>query len=171
MKSLADRFRAWYQHERDCNAKMVEMLRSVPAEARARPEFEKALAKTTHLILAREIWLARLGVGPAGAGAATAPPSWDSRTATLEELPARFERVERMWEEYLARLDEDELARRFEWSRPDGQRWRWDVEGVLTQVNGHAWYHRGQVASLVAGLGGRAVDTDYIFWARPEKLV
>ena len=30
MKTLADRFRKWYEHERDCNSKIVGMLASVP---------------------------------------------------------------------------------------------------------------------------------------------
>jgi uncharacterized damage-inducible protein DinB len=66
----------------------------------------------------------------------------------------------------LNRLDEQELARVLEWQVADGRRYRWNVEGVLTQVFGHAWYHRGQIAQLVAGLGGKAVDTDYIFWCQ-----
>ena len=43
MKSLADRFRTWYEYERDCNAKSLEMLASVPEERRAAPEFQKAV--------------------------------------------------------------------------------------------------------------------------------
>ncbi|MFT3881265.1 MAG: hypothetical protein QM703_16570 [Gemmatales bacterium] len=34
MKTLADRFRRWYDHERDSNAKCIAMLESVPAERR-----------------------------------------------------------------------------------------------------------------------------------------
>ena len=60
----------------------------------------------------------------------------------------------------------------FEWQFPDGRRFRWDVEGVLTQTFGHAWYHRGQIATIVNGLGGKPVDTDYIYWCgTPEKLL
>jgi hypothetical protein len=40
-------------------------------------------------------------------------------------------------------LDERELARTLEWQTGDGKRYRWDVEGILTQVFGNAWYHRG----------------------------
>jgi uncharacterized damage-inducible protein DinB len=72
--------------------------------------------------------------------------------------------------EYLRGLDEPELAREFEWQLANGQRYRWTVEGVLTQVFGHAWYHRGQIAQLVAALGGQAVDTDYIFWSKPARV-
>jgi uncharacterized damage-inducible protein DinB len=163
MQTLADRFRRWYEHERDSNAKIVQMLASVPADRRGSPDFQRALAKATHLITAREIWLSRLGHIDG------APASWDTPTATLEELPRRFETIERAWTAYLSRLDDRELARVFEFSGASG-RWRWNVEGTLTQVNGHAWYHRAQIATLVAGLGGKAIDTDYIFWARPEKL-
>ena len=67
---------------------------------------------------------------------------------------------------YLDRLDEREFNRIVEWQAMDGHRYRWDIEGILTQTFGHAWYHRGQIAQLVALLGGKAVDTDYIFWCK-----
>ena len=38
MKTLADRFRHWYEYERDCNAKTLTMLGSVPAERRNTPD-------------------------------------------------------------------------------------------------------------------------------------
>jgi hypothetical protein len=37
-------------------------------------------------------------------------------------------------------------------------------------VFGHAWYHRGHIAQLVAAFGGQAVDTDYIFWSKPARI-
>jgi uncharacterized damage-inducible protein DinB len=70
----------------------------------------------------------------------------------------------------LQRLDDAELNRVLEWEATDGHRYRWDVEGILTQVFGHAWYHRGQIAQLVASLDGKAVDTDYIFWSKLERI-
>jgi uncharacterized damage-inducible protein DinB len=84
----------------------------------------------------------------------------------LADLPALVADTEAAWVAYLSRLDEEELSRVLEWEMADGRRFRWDVEGVLTQTFGHAWYHRGQIAQLVAGLGGKAVDTDYIFWCK-----
>ena len=47
MHTLADRFRRWYAHERDCNAKIVQMLSSVPQDKRGTPEFVKALDRAT----------------------------------------------------------------------------------------------------------------------------
>jgi uncharacterized damage-inducible protein DinB len=159
MKSLADRFRKWYEYERDCNAKSLEMLASVPAERRTVPEFQKAVDRMAHLVAARRRWLYRLGCLP------EAPGPFPSGT-DLAELPTLVADTEAAWVAYLSRLDDGELARMLEWEANDGRRYRWDVEGVLTQVFGHAWYHRGQIAQLVAKLGGKAVDTDYIFWAK-----
>jgi uncharacterized damage-inducible protein DinB len=159
MKSLADRFRRWYEYEQDCNAKSLAMLASVPAERRNAPEFQKAVDRMAHLVAARRRWLHRLG------HLAEAPGPFPKGTA-LAELPALIADTEAAWVAYLSRLDEEELARALEWQGPDGRRYRWDVEGVLTQVFGHAWYHRGQIAQLVTGLGGKTVDTDYILWCK-----
>jgi uncharacterized damage-inducible protein DinB len=161
---MADRFRRWYGHERDCNAKIVQMLNSVPAERRSDPQFEKALGRATHVIAAREIWLGRLGHYDA------APASWNVPNAPLEDLPNRFERIEQAWISFLDSLDDAALAQPFEFGGKGFGRYRWNVEGILTQLNGHAWYHRGQIASLVAAVGGKSIDSDYIFWAKPEKI-
>jgi uncharacterized damage-inducible protein DinB len=163
MKTLADRFRHWYEYERDCNAKSLEMLQSVPTEKRETPEFQKAVGRLAHLCAARQRWLNRLGHW------SNLPPVFPQSTK-LSELPAKIADTEAGWVQYLRGLDEAELARELEWSIDNAKRYRWTVEGVLTQVFGHAWYHRGQIAQLVAGLGGKAVDTDYIFWSKPLRI-
>ncbi len=159
MKSLADRFRRWYEYERECNAKSLEMLASVPADRRTSAEFEKAVGRMAHLVAARQRWLSRLGHW-------TTPPSAPFPQVGLDALPAQVAETEAAWADYLGRLDDAELARVIEWQALDGRRYRWDVEGILTQTFGHAWYHRGQIAQLVAALGGKAVDTDYIFFCK-----
>jgi uncharacterized damage-inducible protein DinB len=163
MKSLADRFRRWYDYERDCNAKSLAMLASVPAERRSAAEFQKAVDRMAHLCAARQRWLHRLGRLPEA-------PALFPQGNKLEDLPALVADTEAAWVAYLDKLDERELARTLEWHAGDGRRYRWDVEGVLTQTFGHAWYHRGQIAQLVALLEGKAVDTDYIFWCKLTPL-
>jgi len=163
MKSLADRFRRWYEYERDCNAKSLAMLGSVPVERRGAAEFQKAVDRMAHLVAARRRWLQRLGHLPEA-------PGLFPQGATLADLAALVADTEAAWVAYLERLDEKELARALEWEVADGRRYRWDVEGVLTQVFGHAWYHRGQIAQLVALLGGKPVDTDYIFWCKLSPI-
>jgi uncharacterized damage-inducible protein DinB len=163
MKTLADRFRAWFEYERDCNAKSLEMLASVPVEQRGRAEYQKAVDRMAHLVAARRRWLNRLGHWPEA-------PSLFPQNVDLAGLPALVADTESAWVAYLSKVDDAELAREFEWKTADGKRYRWHVEGVLTQVFGHAWYHRGQIAQLVALLGGKAVDTDFIFWCKLTPL-
>jgi uncharacterized damage-inducible protein DinB len=163
MKSLADRFIRWYEYERDCNAKSLEMLASVPADRRSAPEFQKAVDRMAHLVAGRRRWLHRLGHWPELS--ATFPQG-----TALAELPKLVADTEAAWVAYLARLDDRELARTVEWQWSDGRGYRWDVEGILTQTFGHAFYHRGQIAQLVALLGGKAVDTDYVFWCNLTPL-
>ena len=163
MNNLADRFRQWYDYERDCNAKSLAMLESVPAERRTAAEFEKAVGRMAHLAAARRRWLNRLG------HLAESPGMFPIGTK-LADLPKLVADTEAAWVAYLNKLDDRELARALEWQAADGRRYRWNVEGVLTQTFGHAWYHRGQIAQLVALLGGKAVDTDYIFWCKLQPI-
>lgn len=163
MKTLADRFRLWYEYERDCNAKSLAMLDSVPMERRAAPEFNKAVDRMAHLVAARQRWLSRLGHW-------NQTPALFPQGMELATLSTLVAETEAAWVTYLSRLNEEELVRTLEWVAADGKRYRWDVEGILTQVSGHAWYHRGQIAQLVATLGGKAVDTDYILWCKLTPL-
>lgn len=162
MKTLADRFRRWYDFERDCNAKTLGMLESVPADVRGSPAYQRAVGRMSHLDAARQRWLVRLGGWSEMPG--LFPP-----VADLDELRTRIARTEAAWVAYLEKLDDAELSRPVMWEAMDGRRFRWDAEGILTQTFGHAFYHRGQIAQLVAELGGKAVDTDYLYWCQlPE---
>jgi uncharacterized damage-inducible protein DinB len=161
--SFIERFRHWYEYEKDCNQKTLRMLESVPPAARDSPAFARAVGKFAHLVAARHMWLNRLGVAP------DRPESWFPAT-TLEQLPAAVDAVERRWTAYLASLTDADLAGDFTFAGGDGKRRRWKLLDLLTQVFGHAWYHRGQIASLVKDVGGQPVDTDYIFWDKPTVL-
>ncbi|MBL8822030.1 MAG: DinB family protein [Planctomycetia bacterium] len=163
MKTLADRFRQWYAHERDCNAKVLGMLQSVPAEKQSLPSFQRAVDKMAHLVAARQRWLFRLGVW-------TEQPAIFPKDTKVSDLPEKVSKTEEAWVEFLNTLDDAALNREIEWQIPDGKRYRWNIEGILTQTNGHAWYHRGQIAMLVADLGGAFVDTDYIFFCKLQPI-
>lgn len=163
MQSLADRFRRWYEYERDCNAKSLEMLASVPQERRGEAAFQKAVDRMAHLVAARQRWLQRLGQWPE-------TPGLFPQGISLPDVTTQVAKTEMAWVAYLSKLSDVDLTRQVEWQATDGRRYRWDVEGILTQTFGHAWYHRGQIAQLVAQLGGKAVDTDYIFWCKLTPL-
>jgi uncharacterized damage-inducible protein DinB len=161
--TIIDRFRQWYDYECDSNAKALAMLDSVPIESRAKPEYAKALAKMGHLAIARKMWLFRLGHGEA---AKNPFPEING----VEEIRELLSPVEAAWKSYLQTLTEADLAREFEYIGWDKKNYRWTVEGVLTQTFGHAWYHRAQIATLVASLGGKAMDTDYVLWSGSGRV-
>jgi uncharacterized damage-inducible protein DinB len=164
MRDLSDRFRRWYTYERDCNAKTLAMIRSVPEERRTEPGYQRSIDLLNHLAVWRHIWLHRMGK------VATTQNHWFPEGVPIEGCEALLAFVEEAWTDYLQNLTDEELTSSYECTGSDGNRYRWTVEQTLTQLNGHAWYHRGQIAQLVDGLGGTTVDTDYFFWNPPEKV-
>lgn len=162
--SLADRFRLWYEYEQDCNDKIVGMLQSVPRDQVDRREYRRAVDLFDHMLTARLIWLSRLG------GCCVKPGEWFPKDATLAELIDKREGAEQLWTSFLAELTDEDLAGAFRYSPSDGRTYEWTLDHLLTQLFGHAWYHRGQIALLVDQLGGVTPDTDFIFWQHPTRV-
>src|SRR5262245_42177651 len=106
------------------------------------------------------MWLYRFGVTPAP------PNALFPDNPKLDEVAAEWETVRSQWVNYFARVTDDELAREFEYQSLDAGRFRNRVEDILTQLFGHSWYHRGQIAVLVRAAGGQPAVTDFVFWCR-----
>ena len=70
------------------------------------------------------------------------------------------------WADYLETLTDEELGRSFEYQSLDAGWFRGVVEDILTQLFGHSWYHRGQIAMLVKSSGGEPAITDFVYWSR-----
>src|SRR5438046_2547868 len=158
---LIARFRRWFEYERDAHAHAFSSLDTVPIERRSGAEYRKAVAILGHIVGAREVWLVRLGVIPA------APqPFFLVNDPPLDRVLAEWRTVEAAWTAYLAKLSSADLDRVFEYQSYDAGRFRNSVEEVLTQLFGHSWYHRGQIAMLVRAAGGVPAVTDLIYWCR-----
>jgi uncharacterized damage-inducible protein DinB len=163
MTTIADRYRRWFAYEKDAHQKTLSSLATVAEERRSHPAFRKAMSLVGHLAAARELWLHRLGVRRT---APTTVAEFFPENVTLEELSSRLREMHQEWDDYLEGVDETELARVFEYRALEGDRFRNRVEDIVTQLFGHSWYHRGQIASLVRELGGEPAATDYVFWVR-----
>ncbi len=163
MTTISDRYRRWFAYEKDAHQKTLQSLGTVPAERRSDPHFRKAVSLVGHLVAARQLWLHRIGVRPS---APTTLAEFFPEDLTLDELASRLDEVHGEWDDYLADLDETEIARVFEYRALEGDRFRNRVEDIVTQLFGHSWYHRGQIAALVRELGGEPAATDYVFWVR-----
>ena len=156
----AERYRRWFEYEKDAHEKVLASLHSVPASKRASAEFQKALMLLAHMMAARQLWLFRFGVGK------DAPTDFFPQGVPLEEVAARVDSIHQAWTDYLSNVDEAELARVFEYQSLEGPWFRNTVEDILTQLFGHSWYHRGQIASLIRAIGEAPAVTDFVFWAR-----
>jgi uncharacterized damage-inducible protein DinB len=157
--TLISRYRRWFEYEKDSHARTVESLTAVPEQLRKSEGFSKAVYLMSHIVAARRMWLFRFGLTKEKA------ELFPGETR-LEELPTQLAEMETLWTQYLNQLDDTELARVFEYQSYEGSRFRNTVEEILTQLFGHSWYHRGQIAQLVRSIGGEPAVTDFVFWAR-----
>jgi uncharacterized damage-inducible protein DinB len=156
---LIDRYRRWFEYEQDSHAKTLRSLNAVPDDQRQTEAFRKAVYLMGHIIAARRMWLFRLGATSQNADLFPAE-------VRLEELPNQISEMERLWTQYLAQIDDDELARVVEYQSYEGPCFRNTIEDILTQLFGHSWYHRGQIAQLIRSIGVEPAVTDFVFWAR-----
>jgi uncharacterized damage-inducible protein DinB len=156
----AEEYRRWFEYEKDSHRKVLASLNAVPAKLRSSPGFQKAVDLMAHLIAARLLWLYRFG-------AATEPPrEMFPEKVALDDVSRRLAEMESAWGPYLARLDAAEIARVFEYRSLDAGWFRNTIGDILTQLFGHSWYHRGQIAALVRSLGCDPAITDFVFWTR-----
>jgi len=165
MPSLVDRYRRWFEYEKESHAKVLASLEAVPEPQRSSEAFRKAAGLLAHVVLARWLWLARLGVVPRDR-APSKPEDFFPRDVSLSDLRLKIQEMESAWEPYLSNLDDAELSRVFEYQALDGSPFRNTIEDILTQLFGHSWYHRGQIAQLVRGLGTEPAVTDFVYWSR-----
>ena len=155
--SLMERYRALYEYEKDCNQEMLTMLDSVPEAGRADARFQRAVTLADHLAACREFWLDCMGKG------SSELIGWNE-ACDFGTLCSRFAAIEPRWTDYLARLDDSQLAQDFEFTEPNGETFRLPLGVQIEQLAGHAAYHRGQIALIVDQLGGEVGDTDYADW-------
>ena len=159
-QNASDRYRRWFEYEKESHAKVLASLSAVPDELRVQPQFQKAVDLMAHLVAARRMWLFRFGVTTG------TQPELFPQQVNIAELPAQVAAMQAAWDQYLARLDDTELARPFEYRSSDGPWFRNTIEDILTQLFGHSWYHRGQIAAWLRFIGAEPAVTDFIFWAR-----
>lgn len=152
-------YRRWFEYEKDSHEKVLASLNATPDETRSTQLFQKAVDLMGHIVAARRMWLFRFGVS-------NQPVELFPRNVDLAELPAVIDAMQKEWSAYLDTLDETELARSFEYQSYEGPRFSNTVEEILTQLFGHSWYHRGQIAMALRSIGAEPAVTDFVFWTR-----
>ena len=166
--SMAERYRRWFEYERDSHAQVLAALADVPEELRATEAYGKALTLMAHISAARRLWLVRFGAGvdvPADFAPRKVADFFPADVA-LADVAAHVAETQAVWARFLAGLDDEGLARVFEYQSLEGPRFRNTIEDILTQLFGHSWYHRGQIAQLLRAIDAQPAATDFVFWAR-----
>jgi uncharacterized damage-inducible protein DinB len=161
--SIIERFRHWFEYEKEMHAKVVESLGTVPEERRGEADYQNAIDLLAHVAAARSLWLFRFGVTETGPDSAE---ELFPRDNALADVDAQLATMHARWSEYLQSLDDDAMTRVFEYRSVEGPRFKNRIEDLLAQLYGHSWYHRGQIATIVRRLGGTPAVTDYVFWSR-----
>lgn len=155
-----DRYRRWFEYEKDVHLKVLTAYETVPLEQRTSAGYQKALDLFAHLASARLMWLHRFGVREQNV------KELFPQDISADQLRELVNEMHVAWIAYLANLSDDELDRFFEYKSLDAGRFRSSIDDILTQLFGHSWYHRGQIASLIKALGGTPAITDFVYWSR-----
>ena len=156
---MIEHYRRWFTYERDVHRLTLDSVTRLDVTQKSSASFQKAVELLAHVIAARRMWLFRFGV-------TSEKVELFPRGVAIETLPALIEQMESDWNQYLATLTDEDLEQVFEYTSYEGKRFRNSIGDILTQLFGHSWYHRGQIAALVRQMGGEPAVTDFVFWAR-----
>src|SRR5438270_9343480 len=91
ISTLADRYRRWFEYEKDAHIKVLASLDSVPSENRTSSAFGKAISIMGHLVAARQLWLFRFGVSP------KKPDDFFPTGLSLPDLIGQVEEIHGVW--------------------------------------------------------------------------
>jgi uncharacterized damage-inducible protein DinB len=155
-----EQYKTWFGYEKDAHIKTIDSLNTVPAKKRRFKEFQKAVDLFAHIVGARIMWLHRFGF------LKEKPVDLFPAKVDVNSLSSIADKMNSVWDDYFTKLDEKELQRVFEYKSTEGLWYTNRIEELLTQLFGHSWYHRGQIAMLVRMIGGIPAETDYVYSKR-----
>ncbi len=157
---MINKFMLWFEYEKNAHTLTMKSFYSVPEENRKTKEFQKAVDLFAHIFKARMLWLFRMGFMQ------NPPENLFPQNVDLKEINSLTEETNSKWDEYFKNLDEKESQRIFEYKSTENLWYTNQVEEILTQLFGHSWYHRGQIAQLIRMAGGEPAETDFVYWVR-----
>ena len=155
-----EQYKTWFEYEKDAHAKTIASLRTVPEQGRKTKEFQKAVDLFAHITGARIMWLYRFGFLKGQ------PQNLFPINVRAEDLTVMADKMHSLWDDYFNKLNEKEFNRIFEYKSTEDLWYTNKIEEIITQLFGHSWYHRGQIAMLVRMTGGTPAETDYVYWKR-----
>lgn len=146
-----------FDHARWANEEVYKALQgadSVP---------EKVLTLLSHLASSEKVWLERLN-GRDTSGLKIWPE------ITLEDCEQFLRENAEKYKEYLSRLSDGELDTLITYRSSQGVEYSTYALDILNHVALHGSYHRGQIMTHLRLNGEEPVGTDYILFARADRL-
>ncbi len=161
-------FVSLYAYNDLANGQLLNVLRTLPAEAFTRPmgsSFSSIRDTFSHIIAGEWIWLERWsGRIP------TAAPDWLS-SEDLGVLADHLTDVQQCRQSLLTGLDEKTLGTTVSFRFLDGTPGSYSLHDLLVHVFSHSTYHRGQLVTLIRQVGGTPVGTDYVDYVSEKRLL
>lgn len=154
---MLDEIRDFYGYNVWANNRILDRVERLDQEQFLAREGVVPIRDTlAHMLWAQWAWLQRwLGNSPR--------QFWDAEEfPDVASLRQRWAEVERESDAYLARLQEEDLAKPLSYVNTRGERWAYPLwQQLLHQVN-HATQHRSEVALQLTELGQSPGDLDYL---------
>ena len=151
---LTDSLAAMFEFDQHINATVLDAMATL---GDALPK--KPLARMCHIIICKQLWLARMG-------AALPMPADIFPLWSLDTARARNTETAQAMQHALAEMDDEACRRAFEYSAMDGERFVSHRCDVFMQLLMHGSYHRGQIAMELNPLLASPLVLDYIYQAR-----
>jgi uncharacterized damage-inducible protein DinB len=143
-------------HMQWADAQTLAALRAVTPPA-------EALAWYAHVLACEHVWYLRMG-----------SEDWKTQKVwpemTLDECAALAARNEVQVDGIVARLSDDELARRVAYVNSAGQAFTNTVADMLIHVALHGVHHRGQIVASLRRAGTAPPVLDYIHFVREHSF-
>lgn len=114
----------------------------------------RALELMAHIFASERLWMERLEQK------AQTLPVWPD--FTIEECETQAAELPALWNIYLARSSEADLAEPISYQNCKGETWSSRKDDILMHLITHSAYHRGQVAATVRAAGSTPAYTDFV---------
>ncbi len=156
----ANRCRTWFGYEFDLRRKTLFSFKTAPDVQRSSSTFQKAVDLFTHSIAARKLWRFKFWIS------SQSPLRLFTKGLPFTSLENLLEKPQTNRMASTDRLNETELARLVKTRSLEGPPFRYCVEDTLTQLFGHSWQYREQIASPVMSQDGNHAVTGSVFRLR-----
>lgn len=140
------------QYDYWANLRIIEALEKLDTPP------ERAVLLTSHILNAQMVWFTRITNDHLVVGVwDLLPVSWLKETADLSY---------QKWDSYVKDLGEIDFDRLIKYRNTKGEYFETPMGEILTHLNHHAAYHRGQVIEALKPVLRPLPATDYILWLR-----